>query len=220
MRAAFLNKDCHCLFARFGKNAAMRTILSVILGTVISFTAYSAELKIGTIDLQRAMTDYYKWEEVTQQIKQRDTSYVKELEPLRLEGTRLEREARELALSIQDNALSSSARDEKKKLFEQKQVDLGEIRMRYDDLQLKRQTDLQKYSVQTRKQIADDVLTVTRKIGEAEGFNLILNSNKAEPIAADVLFSKNVDDITEKVLTRLNAGKPRQNAEPKRQTAP
>lgn len=198
----------------------MRTILSVILGTVISFTAYSAELKIGTIDLQRAMTDYYKWDEVTQQIKQRDTSYVKELEPLRLEGTRLEREARELALSIQDNALSSSARDEKKKLFEQKQVDLGEIRMRYDDLQLKRQTDLQKYSVQTRKQIADDVLTVTRKIGEAEGFNLILNSNKAEPIAADVLFSKNVDDITEKVLTRLNAGKPRQNAEPKRQTAP
>jgi outer membrane protein len=198
----------------------MRVILSVILGTVISFAAYSAELKIGTIDLQRAMTDYYKWDEVTQQIKQRDTSYVKELEPLRLEGTRLEREARELALSIQDNALSSSVRDEKKKLFEQKQVDLGEIRMRFDDLQLKRQTDLQKYSVQTRKQIADDVLTVTRKIGETEGFNLILNANKAEPISADVLFSKNVDDITEKVLARLNAGKPRQSAEPKRQTAP
>jgi outer membrane protein len=198
----------------------MRVILSVILGTVISFAAYSAELKIGTIDLQRAMTDYYKWDEVTQQIKQRDTSYVKELEPLRLEGTRLEREARELALSIQDNALSSNARDEKKKLFEQKQVDLGEIRMRFDDLQLKRQTDLQKYSVQTRKQIADDVLTVTRKIGETEGFNLILNANKAEPISADVLFSKNVDDITEKVLARLNAGKPRQSAEPKRQPAP
>jgi len=220
MRPAFVNKDCHCLFARFGKNAAMRAILSVILGTVISFAAYSAELKIGTIDLQRAMTDYYKWEEVTQQIKQRDTSYVKELEPLRLEGTRLEREARELALSIQDNALSNSVRDEKKKLFEQKQVDLGEIRMRFDDLQLKRQTDLQKYSVQTRKQIADDVLTVTRKISEAEGFNLILNANKAEPISADVLFSKNVDDITEKVLARLNAGKPRPSAEPKRQTAP
>ena len=198
----------------------MRVILSVILGTVISYAAYSAELKIGTIDLQRAMTDYYKWDEVTQQIKQRDTSYVKELEPLRLEGTRLEREARELALSIQDNALSNSVRDEKKKLFEQKQVDLSEIRMRFDDLQLKRQTDLQKYSVQTRKQIADDVLTVTRKIGETEGFNLILNANKAEPISADVLFSKNVDDITEKVLARLNAGKPRQGAEPKRQTAP
>jgi outer membrane protein len=198
----------------------MRVILSVILGTVISFAAYSAELKIGTIDLQRAMTDYYKWDEVTQQLKQRDTSYVKELEPLRLEGTRLEREARELALSIQDNALSSSVRDEKKKLFEQKQVDLSEIRMRFDDLQLKRQTDLQKYSVQTRKQIADDVLTVTRKIGETEGFNLILNANKAEPISADVLFSKNVDDITEKVLARLNAGKPRQSAEPKRQTTP
>ena len=123
-------------------------------------------------------------------------------------------------MSIQDNALSSNARDEKKKLFEQKQVDLGEIRMRFDDLQLKRQTDLQKYSVQTRKQIADDVLTVTRKIGETEGFNLILNANKAEPISADVLFSKNVDDITEKVLSRLNAGKPRQSAEPKRQTTP
>jgi outer membrane protein len=190
----------------------MRVILSILVAITMFQTAWAAELKIGTIDLQRAMTDYYKWDEATQRLKQRDVSYVKELEPLRLEGTRLEREARELALSIQDNALSNATREEKKKLFEQRQTDLSEIRVRYDELQGKRQTDLQRFTVQTRKQIADDVLTVTRRIGETEGFNLILNASKAEPISADVLFSKNVDDITDKVLASLNAKKPK-NAE-------
>jgi outer membrane protein len=186
----------------------MRTLVIIALTTILAVVGSSAELRIGTIDLQRALADYYKTEEAARQIRLRDVSYSKELEPLRLEGTKLERETRELGLLTQDNALSSAAREEKKKLFEQKQMDLGELRVRYDDLQARRQAELQKFSLQTRKQIVDEVLTVTRRIGETDGFNLILNASKTEPVTSEVLFTKNVDDITDRVLAALNAGRP------------
>ena len=186
----------------------MKKLLALLIIASFVLTGFSAELRICTIDLQRVMTDYYKTEEATKQLKLRDVSYVKELEPLRLEGTKLEREARELALSVQDNALSGSARDEKKKLFEQKQIDLSELRVRYDDLQGRRQSELQKLSMQTRKQIADDIVRATRRIGESEGFNLVLNANQAEPVAGEVLFTKGIADITDRVLAALNAERP------------
>jgi Skp family chaperone for outer membrane proteins len=186
----------------------MKTLFTIGLTAMLTSVATAAELRICTIDLQRAMGDYYKTEEATRQLKLRDVSYLKELEPLRLEGTKLERETRELALLARDNALSSTAREEKKRLFEQKQIDLSELQVRYDDLQAKRQTDLQKLSLQTRKQIVDEVVKVTRRIGETEGFNLILNANQTEPIASEVLFTRNVDDITDRVLASLNAGRP------------
>jgi len=187
----------------------MKTSLSLWLVTVLAFRVAGAELHICTIDLQRVMSDYYKTEEATKQLKLRDVSYLKELEPLRLEGTKLEREARDLALSVQDNALSNAVRDEKKKLFEQKQIDLGDLRVRYDDLQSRRQSELQRISLQTRKQIVDDVMKVTRRIGETEGFNLILNANQTDPVAAEVVFSKGVADITERVLASLNSDRPK-----------
>jgi len=186
----------------------MKTLFILVLTAILAAVGSSAELRIGTIDLQRALADYYKTEEAARQFRLRDVSYSKELEPLRLEGTKLERETRELGLLAQDNALSSAAREERKKLFEQKQIDLSELRVRYDDLQARRQAELQKFSLQTRKQIVDEVLKVTRRIGESDGFNLILNASKTEPVTSEVLFTKNVDDITDRVLAALNAGRP------------
>src|ERR1044071_8238002 len=105
----------------------MRTLLSIAITVTLACLAPAAELRIGTIDLQRALNDYYKTDEAARQLKLRDVSYLKELEPLRLEGTKLERETRELGLLTQDNALSGTVREEKKKLFEQKQMDLSEL---------------------------------------------------------------------------------------------
>jgi hypothetical protein len=48
----------------------------------------------------------------------------------------------------------------------------------------------------------------TRGIGEREGFNLVLNMNLSNPTVSTVLFSTNVNDITDSVLASLNARGP------------
>src|SRR5205823_919741 len=101
--------------------------------------------------------------------------------------------------------------EEKKKSFEQKRIDLRDFQVRYDDFRIQKEAELQNYSLHAKKRLLEEVLSVTKYIGEKEGFNLVLNANKTEPAASDVLFSKNVDDITDKVIASLNAAKPPEN---------
>jgi len=186
----------------------MKAILSVGLILAFAWVSAAADVRIGTVDLQKVMADYYKWQQATNYLKEKEVSYFKELEGMRLEGRKLTKEAQELRELAENNALSSTQRDEKKRHFESKLTDLREFEMRYDDVRAQREAELQNYSVQTRKKILDEVVSATRRISEQEGFNLVLNANKANPAASEVLFSKNVADITDKVVTSLNATKP------------
>jgi len=185
----------------------MKTILSLALVGALAWGSVAGEIKIGTLDLQKAMSDYYKWQEAVKEMKAREASYLKDLETLRLEGSRLLKETGELEELAGSSVLSLTQRQEKKKGFQQKRVDLRQFQMRYDDFRAQKENELQSYSVRTKKQILDEVLSVTKYIGEKEGLNLVLNANKTDPAAGEVLFSKNLDDITDKVLASLNATK-------------
>ena len=110
-----------------------------------------------------------------------------------------------LSLVAQPN---DSTGKEKKKSFETKLTDLRAFEVRYDDFKAQAQAELQNTLSIAQKRIAEDVVSATRRVGETEGFNLVLNLNKANPAASDVLFAKNIDDITERVLASLNSTKP------------
>ena len=185
----------------------MKTILSI--GLLVAFACFSraAELKVATVDMQRLMAEYYKSQDVLKQLKEKESSFVKELEGLRLEGRKLAKEAENLKEESALSILSAAERENKKKSFETKLLDLNTFQMRYDDLRAQREAELQGQLARSNKAIQDEVLSVTRYIGQREGFNLILNANKANPLASQVVFSKNVDDITDKALASLNATK-------------
>jgi len=185
----------------------MKALLSMALIGALAWSSMGAEIKIGTLDLQKAVSEYYKWQEATKQMKAKEAAYLKDLETLRLEGSKLLKEAQELEEMAANSALNATQREEKKKSFEEKRIDLRQFQVRYDDFRAQRENELQSYSVRTKKQIMDEVLSVTKYIGEKEGFNLVLNANKTEPATGEVLFSKNVPDITGKVLESLNATK-------------
>jgi len=196
----------------------MKTILSISLIGVLAWGSVAAEIKVGTLDLQKAVSEYYKWQEATRQMKAKEAAYLKDLETLRLEGSKLLKETQELEELAASSALSLTQREEKKKSFEDKRIDLRQFQMRYDDFRAQKENELQTYSTRTKKQILDEVLSVTKYIGEKEGFNLVLNANKTDPAISEVLFSKNVDDITGKVLQSLNATKSAEPASPAKTT--
>jgi len=136
------------------------------------------------------------------------SGFLKELDGMRLEGRRLIQEAEALRELAANDALSTTAREEKKKGFETKLTDLRAFEVRYDDLKAQREAELQLQATQSNKRILDEVMSATRFVGEKESFNLILNASKANPVASDVVFSKNITDLTEKIVASLNATKP------------
>jgi len=185
----------------------MKSIVWIAL--LAAFTGFSsgADLKVATVDLQRLMGEYYKAQQAIKELKEKEASFLKEMEGLRLEGRKLAKEVENLKEESASNVLSAAEREEKKRTFQTKALDLSTFQVRYDDVRAQREAELQAQLTFSNKRIQEEVVSVTRQIGEREGFNLILNANKSNPAASEVVFARNVDDLTEKVLASLNSTK-------------
>jgi Skp family chaperone for outer membrane proteins len=185
----------------------MKAILSICLLGVFSLLAEANDLKIATVDLSRVLTDYDKAKEAMNSLKLKEVSFRKELEGLRLEGQQLLTEVNKLQETATESALSAAERAERRKRFESKFQDLESFRMKYDQVRAQKEEELKVSLDLSNKQILEQVVLVTRTIGDKEGFNLVLNANKINPAAGDVVFSKGITDLTDKVLTALNSSK-------------
>ena len=167
-------------------------------------SSLAGELRIVTVDTQRLLAEYEQARLAAKQLREKEVSFQKEIQDLRLEARRLLNETEELRKAGDDNALSASAREDKRKAFETKLTDLRAFEMKYDDVRAQREAELRAFAARTNKRIADDVVTATRTVGEKEGANLVLNANRANPLTSDVLYSKDIPDVTDKVLASLN----------------
>lgn len=186
----------------------MKTMTVTGLVIALASSCLGAELKVATVDMQRLLKEYYRAEQVGKELETRQKALFKELAELRFEGNRLAKEVQDFQEHSVDPALSPPAREEKKRSFELKLNDLHAFEVRYDETKAQREAEYERQALQANKRILDEVLTVTRGLGEKEGFNLILNASKMSLATSDVLFTKNVDDLTDKVLASLNATKP------------
>ena len=185
----------------------MKAILSICLLGLFTLTAGANELKIATVDLTRVLNDYDKAKEAMNSLKLKEVSFRKELDDLRLEGQQLVKEVDKLQETVTESALSAAEREQRRKRFESKFQDLQSFRMRYDQVRAQKEEELKISLDLSNKQILEQVVLVTRTIGDKEGFNLVLNANKTNPAAGDVVFSKGVTDLTDKVLAALNSFK-------------
>jgi outer membrane protein len=186
----------------------MKAMLAVSFVLALTRFCFAGELKVATVDLQRVTAEYYRAQEVARELELKEVSFVKELEGLRLEGRRLTNEAEDLRKLSLDIALSATEREAKRRSLEMKLADVYEFDARFQEVKRQREVEFQAQSARLRRSVLDEVVAATRRIGEKEGFNLILNASKANPVAGDVVFSKDVADVTAQVLVSLNATRP------------
>lgn len=182
----------------------------LVAGTVFTLPGAGAgELKVGVVDLQRVVTEYYKAEESRAELQERQVSFEKELKGMRLEGQKLLEEVASLRDASGDLALSVKTREEKKKELEGKLQSVGALEQRLDEFRQQSIAQLQRQSVRMNQLILEDINRAAADLGEREQFNLILNANRANPAAADVVFFRGLEDLTPKLVSALNATKPR-----------
>jgi len=187
----------------------MKTLIAMALGAVLVCSGLAAELKVATVDLQRLLSEYQRAQEVGKQLREKQVSFQKEIDGLRLELRSLVRDTEELQKLTVDNALSATERETKKRAFENKLTDLRAFEVRYDSVRTQRAAELESFAAQNNKRVMEEVVAATHSIGNAAGVNLILNANRANPMASDVLFAKGLEDITDKVLASLNKREPK-----------
>ena len=192
------------------KRISFILMLAVVTGICLALPpTYAGELKIGIVDLQRVVTEYYKAEEGRAELQKHQISFEKELKGMRLDGQKLLEEVTSLRGASGDLALTVKAREEKKKELEAKLQDVGALEQRLEEHRSQSIAQLQRQSIRMNQIIMEDINRATADLGEREQFNLILNANRANPAAADVVFFRGLEDVTPKLVSALNATKPR-----------
>lgn len=186
----------------------MKTLVCLALAGALACSGFAAELKIATVDLQRLLSEYHRAQEVGRQLREKQGSLQKELEGLRLEGRRLLAETDDLHKLTRDTALSSLERDNKRTILESKLADLRAFEVKYDNARAQREAALQAFAAQNNKRIMEDVAGATRAVADKNDIDLVLNANRANPFASDVLYSKNILDLTDTILASLNKSAP------------
>ncbi|HEX7128427.1 MAG TPA: OmpH family outer membrane protein [Thermodesulfobacteriota bacterium] len=153
-------------------------------------SATTGEVRIGYVDLQRAIFTSNAGKEARRTLDERTEKLKKEFER-RQEELR----AAQAEFVKQSAVLSADARAEKERELQRRLRDLERLKQDSED-------ELSRRDAELSKRILGEVREVVRQIGGKGNYTLILERN-----AAGVLYAASGVDLTEEVIKAYNASK-------------
>lgn len=195
------------------KNTVKLILATAALVLVLGATTASAQGRIATVDLKKLFDSYWKTKQADVALKDRGAELEKEFKGMMEEYTKSKDDYKNLTAATTDPAMSDSEREKKKKEAEDK---LRGIKEQEEALQ-KFQAQARATVEEQRRRMRDNILVDVRKAvdGNAKvaGYTLVIDT-ASETINSTpvVLYSKGENDITDAVLSQLNANAPAEAA--------
>lgn len=151
--------------------------------------AEAQALKIGVVDLQRAINETEDGRKSKDKLKKLFESRQQGLDKKQEELKKLKEE-----LEQQKNVLSRDAFDAKVESYQKQLVELQQVYVDY-------QRELAEKEGELTKQIIERMEKILRRIGQTEGYTMIVERNEA-----GVIYVPTSYDLTDVVIQRYNAG--------------
>jgi outer membrane protein len=170
----------------------MRRLLlaGILVCSLAATSAFAADLKLGYIDMQRALNASEAGKEAKEQLAARVKKYQEEINTKQEDIKKLKDE-----LEKQGMLLSESARAAKEKDYQQR---LKEFQRFTKDAQ----DELQGKDEEFTRKILEGMEKIIQDFGRKNGYTFIFDKN-----AAGMLFVDEKADVTEEVLKLLNASR-------------
>lgn len=166
-----------------------KTLLFAISGLLlIAGTVGAADLKIGYIDLQKAINQSAEGKSAKEQISQKVQAYEGQVEQRKLALQKAKEELDKQALLLSDDARAAKERD-----YQQQIKD-------YQRFAKDIQEELQQTDVDLTRKILVEVLKVAEELGAKENFTVILEKTESSLVYVDPAI-----DLTERVVKLYNS---------------
>ncbi|HEU5124436.1 MAG TPA: OmpH family outer membrane protein [Verrucomicrobiae bacterium] len=167
-----------------------------------------AQVKIATVDLSRVFTNYWKF-------KTADTA----LQDMKAELSKSDKELldsrqkaidgyKTLLADANNQVLSSEERDKKKKAAEDKLKEIKDLEQSIDQFERNAKTRLAEQSARMRENLLTEIRAAVTSKGKAGSYTFIFDSAAQTSDRTPVLLYSSGEDITDSVLSQLNAGAP------------
>ncbi len=151
--------------------------------------AAAQEVKIGYVDLQKALNLSSAGKSAKEKIGEKVKEYEGEVKSRQDELKKMKEELEKQAV-----LLSEEARGKKERDYQQK---LKEFQRFTKDIQ----DELQQKDAEFTRRILEDLFQVIKEVGQKQGYTLIL-----EKTESSILYAPDQIDLTEKIIEAYNAG--------------
>ena len=203
------------------KSSFLALIGFLALGGALTSTG-KAEMKVGTIDMQKVFTAYYKTHEAEDKLKDAQRAYKEELDQ-RMEAYKKNLDGiNKLNEEINKPEQSSSSKDQKAQERDSKISETKGLEKEISDFRTTREKQIQDQLKRMRDEIVEEIMRVVNEQVKAQNYDVVFDRSgfSANNIVPVLLYSKDNYDFSESVITKLNSSRPAANPVPSQKTGP
>ncbi|MEO6847367.1 MAG: OmpH family outer membrane protein [Chthoniobacterales bacterium] len=187
-----------------------RTIFVSLLAITFLAPSCFAQMKVGTINLEKVLNEYYKTKDAQAKLQDVEKSAQKELDDRVATFKGLAEELKKLDAEANKPELSKDKLDEARKQFQTKANELRTKEQEINDFKKLRQNQLQEQMIRMRKGIIDEIVKVVNDKVKGEGYDLVLDRSALSVTGTPVtIFAKDDMDFSGAIITTLNKNAPK-----------
>jgi outer membrane protein len=198
----------------------MKTLLKLLVPGFLLVSSLGgpafAQSRVATVDIQKVFDKYWKTEQAIAALKDRVTQIQKSRQEM-IDGlNRTKDEYQKLLEDANNQAISAEERDKRKQAAEDKLKDLKSGKDDIDQFDRQAGVTIGEQKARMRKNILDEIKLAIGSKAKAGGYSIVIDSG-AQTYVADpsgpyytptVLYSADDNDLTDTVISQLNAGAP------------
>lgn len=190
----------------------MRRFVCRILTAVTVFMLASgawAQGRIGTVDMSKVFSNYWKTKQADSVIKDRLAELEKEHKNMLEDWKKAKEDYQSLLAAANETAISGEERDRRKRNADDKLKSIKEQEEALTQYERQARTTLEEQSRRMRLNILTEIRGVLEAKAKASGYSMVIDSASESANGVPmVLYNNNEADITDMVLKELNATAP------------
>lgn len=183
----------------------IQNLFFLLVSLLLCGASLRAEMKIGTVDMNRIFTEYNKTNEAKSKYNASSEAIEKELNERTSDLKKKMEEINQLTTAIEKSDLPKKELDAKKKECEEKIEKARTLDRELVEYRSAKQKKLQDEFLGMRQGIIDDIMKVINDQTKVRGFDLVLDKSGLSAGAVPVVLVARPDfDISNEVLAILN----------------
>jgi outer membrane protein len=187
----------------------LRNIVPALLLVALMSASASAQVRIGTVDLRKVFDNYWKTKQADAALKDRAADIEKEHKNMLDDWKKAKDDYQNLLTEANNQTLSLEERERRKKSAEDKFKQIRDSEEAISQYERQAKTTLDEQKKRMRDSIIDEIRTTVNGKAKAANYGLVFDT-AAESVNGTpiVLYTANDNDLTEAVVSQLNAGAP------------
>src|SRR6202795_679336 len=192
------------------KKSSLLTMICVFAMSGGLASQAHAEMKIGTIDMQKVFTAYYKTHDAEDKLKEAQKAYKDELDQRMEEYKKNLDVINKLNEEMNKPEQSGASKDQKAQERDSKISETKGLEKEISDFRTTREKQIQDQPKRMRDGIVEEIMKVVNEQVKAANYDLVFDRSgfSANNIVPVLLYSRDNYDFSDSVITKLNANRP------------